>query len=246
MNSIRITRDNAEIEDIKLSHGELSIGRDKSNDLHFEHPYLSSHHAKIVTLFDASYIEDLGSTNGTFVNQKRVAKHTLCHGDVITFADLHITFASSAQRAPASDLQETMILESDDLAVRIKAQESANQRERPTTLETPAPEATQKQAADRPAPSIEDLELLRKAQQPATASSNAETQHKVMGKQQQSTQPKAATSKLTQRPVMQTSREELFKRQEEKKKLLSPVTVYFITVAAIFLVILLLLPYLPV
>ena len=67
MNRITVNRDKFKVDDIELIHGELTIGRENDNDLHFDHPYLSGHHAKIITLFDASHVEDLDSTNGTYV-----------------------------------------------------------------------------------------------------------------------------------------------------------------------------------
>ena len=69
---------------IELVPGTLFIGRAKDNDVNFKDQIISSHHAKIVTYFDASYIEDLSSTNGTFINGKRVRMHTLHPGDEIT------------------------------------------------------------------------------------------------------------------------------------------------------------------
>ena len=56
-----------------LRHGDYSIGRAPDNDLQLENPTISSHHARIYTYLTASYIEDLNSKNGTFVNGKQVA-----------------------------------------------------------------------------------------------------------------------------------------------------------------------------
>ncbi|NNF97334.1 MAG: FHA domain-containing protein [Halobacteria archaeon] len=69
---------------VNLKVGAVSIGRSPDNDIHIKDSTVSSHHAKIVSYFDASYIEDLDSTNGTFVNGKRVQKHILKPGDVIS------------------------------------------------------------------------------------------------------------------------------------------------------------------
>lgn len=66
-----------------LRNGELTLGRATDNDVALQHQTVSSHHAKIYTYLTASYIEDLDSTNGTFVNGKRIKKHVLKAGDVV-------------------------------------------------------------------------------------------------------------------------------------------------------------------
>ena len=71
-------------ERINLEPGTVFIGRARDNDVKFQDKLISAHHAKIVTCFEASYIEDLSSTNGTFINGKRVKMHTLHPGDEIT------------------------------------------------------------------------------------------------------------------------------------------------------------------
>ena len=75
--------DNKNPECINLEPGTVLIGRATDNDVKFQDKLISAHHAKIVTCFKASYIEDLSSTNGTFLNGKRVKLHTLHPGDEI-------------------------------------------------------------------------------------------------------------------------------------------------------------------
>ncbi len=275
MNRIKINRDKFKLDDIELTHGELTIGRNHDNDLHFDHPYLSGHHAKIITLFDASHIEDLGSTNGTYVNGKPITKHTLHSGDVITFGDYRIMFSSDTQQESASDHQETMVLDSSELMKRLKESESANQHEPSIPPGNATAESSQTQGTTRPTPSIDELEFLRKMEaklqkkahnaegeniaennsqqlkpQPTPAADELEALHMVKEQFKQSKDNKedtvvAKAAKNTERPVLHTSRDELFTHKQEQKRLLSPITVYILTVASICIVALLLLPYIP-
>ena len=84
MNKIRVFENDVPKKTISLKDGTVTIGRSEDNDIHMKDSTVSSQHAKIVTYYNASYIEDLGSTNGTYVNGKRVQKHILHPGDVIS------------------------------------------------------------------------------------------------------------------------------------------------------------------
>jgi pSer/pThr/pTyr-binding forkhead associated (FHA) protein len=84
MTKISVFENEEPLKTITLKVGGVTIGRSGENDIHLKDSTVSSHHAKIVTYFDASYIEDLDSTNGTFVNGKRVQKHIINPGDVIS------------------------------------------------------------------------------------------------------------------------------------------------------------------
>lgn len=58
---------------IALPAGEFTIGRDASASLAIDDDSLSRRHARVVTVLDRALIEDLESTNGTFVNGTRVS-----------------------------------------------------------------------------------------------------------------------------------------------------------------------------
>jgi len=83
------------IRSVNLQAGAISIGRAGDNDLHIADQTVSSYHARIFTYLNASYIEDLGSTNGTYLNGKRIQKHTLHPGDMIKLGKLEIEVTKS-------------------------------------------------------------------------------------------------------------------------------------------------------
>jgi len=69
-----------------------SIGRSDECDIVIESPYVSARHALIKKRGKRFYIEDLNSTNGTFVNGKRVRIARIKNGDVITLGDVDLKF----------------------------------------------------------------------------------------------------------------------------------------------------------
>jgi len=72
MAKIIVNRENFQVDEIDLQQGTLNIGRTSDNDLVIDDLTVSGRHAKIVSVFNSTYVEDLGSTNGTYVNGKRV------------------------------------------------------------------------------------------------------------------------------------------------------------------------------
>jgi len=69
--------------DIPLDRERIAIGRRADNDVCLPYPAVSAEHAAVVTILADSFLEDLGSTNGTLVNGKPIAKHFLRDRDQI-------------------------------------------------------------------------------------------------------------------------------------------------------------------
>lgn len=69
-----------------------TIGRLPGNTLVIDNPSVSGHHARVFRDGDAFVVEDLGSTNGTFVNGKHVSRHPLESGDAVRIGKHTIVF----------------------------------------------------------------------------------------------------------------------------------------------------------
>ncbi|WP_338767450.1 FHA domain-containing protein [Massilia sp. METH4] len=106
MAKILISRDGVLEKTVQLTKERMTIGRHPHNDIVLEHPTVSGDHAAITTILDDSFLEDLYSTNGTFVNGQRVSKHHLRHGDTVKLAKYSIEFVADGIR-PISGLPAT-------------------------------------------------------------------------------------------------------------------------------------------
>lgn len=79
------------IKEYELDKSSLSIGRKEDNDIFIDHMSVSGHHARIDKNADSFTVTDLKSTNGTFVNGKRIAEAILRPNDWITIGK-HILY----------------------------------------------------------------------------------------------------------------------------------------------------------
>jgi type II secretory pathway predicted ATPase ExeA len=97
----------------ELKPGRLVIGRTPDNDLQIDSKFISRHHCQIVTQADACLIEDLNSTNGIYVQSKRVRRHNLNDGDVVQVGQHEIMYID--ERPPrARGLAESAADDADD------------------------------------------------------------------------------------------------------------------------------------
>jgi pSer/pThr/pTyr-binding forkhead associated (FHA) protein len=99
---IIISRDGQIEQQIQLSKERMTLGRHPRNDIVLSHPAVSGEHAVIVTILDDSFLEDLHSTNGTFVNGHRIGKHFLQHQDAIKMARFQVEFVADGVRPSAA------------------------------------------------------------------------------------------------------------------------------------------------
>ena len=71
------------IDERAVYAGRMVIGRGSNTDLRVESRLISRHHCQIVSNDRLSVIEDLNSTNGIFIKDKRIRRHNLNDGDVV-------------------------------------------------------------------------------------------------------------------------------------------------------------------
>jgi type II secretory pathway predicted ATPase ExeA len=80
---IALMTESEQLAEVPLRAGRLVVGRTPDNDLQIDSRFVSRHHCQVISTADLSVIEDLNSTNGIFLNRKRVRRHVLVDGDVI-------------------------------------------------------------------------------------------------------------------------------------------------------------------
>ena len=131
-----------------LEKERILIGRKPENDVQVDNLAVSGQHAAIITILNDSFLEDLDSTNGTFVNGKLIKKHALKHGDVVTIGKHELKYVNEDSSVDSDDFERTMIIRpgmAGHAAAAAMAQEQAEQAE-------PAAQAPGAQSASPAAP----------------------------------------------------------------------------------------------
>jgi len=108
-----------------MTKERYTIGRLPDNDVRIDNPAVSGHHSLVINILNDSFLEDLSSTNGTYVNGKLIKKHALQHGDIVTVGHHQLRFAETVAEGEEQEdeFASTMIINSSPEALQ-KAAES--------------------------------------------------------------------------------------------------------------------------
>ena len=99
------------VEEIPIEKEIITIGRRTDNDLCLDNLAISGYHSQISSVLDDCFLEDLDSTNGTFVNSKIVKKHALKDGDIIDIGNHRIKYINHlASNSANSEFEKTLIM----------------------------------------------------------------------------------------------------------------------------------------
>ena len=116
----------ASVQDVEVKHVFLhkdrtTLGRKPDNDIVLDTMVVSGHHCAfdLVGLADV-YVEDLGSTNGTFVNDRVVKQRTRLHdGDLVAIGPYRIRYLQASEEPSAFGSTQQLALEPVPLSARL-------------------------------------------------------------------------------------------------------------------------------
>ncbi len=158
-----LSLDGQVMAEYNMTKERYTIGRLPDNDVRIDNPAVSGHHSLIINILNDSFLEDLNSTNGTYVNGKLIKKHALQHGDTITIGHHQLRFVDQQVTDDDQDeFEKTMVIppsqqrpgqaEAADRAVARAVEERAEPAEpaahAATAASDPSPSPAPQPAAD--------------------------------------------------------------------------------------------------
>jgi pSer/pThr/pTyr-binding forkhead associated (FHA) protein len=159
-----LSLDGQVMAEYNMTKERYTVGRLPDNDVRIDNAAVSGHHGLIINILNDSFLEDLNSTNGTYVNGKLIKKHALTHGDVITIGHHHLRFVDSQVESSEQDeFERTLVIQPGQVSeARLRAATESlgapapqSARQAPAAPAAPAPRASPapEPAGDKGAPS---------------------------------------------------------------------------------------------
>ncbi|MGQ0578698.1 MAG: FHA domain-containing protein [Betaproteobacteria bacterium] len=183
MAKLILSLDGQLIKEFTLNKERSTIGRKPHNDIQIDNLAVSGEHAIIMTILNDSFLEDLGSTNGTLVNGQPVKKHFLQDNDVVEIGKYKLKYVNEAPATMTqAEFEKTMVLRTpapaskaeakaptdtqnnvpraaklSDTVIEAQAAREAAEAAKPAAWQPPAPAAAEapKQVVQAPAPVAE-------------------------------------------------------------------------------------------
>lgn len=105
-----LSLDGQVLAEFNMSKERYTVGRLQDNDIRIDNPTVSGHHSLVINILNDSFLEDLNSTNGTYVNGRLIKKHALQNGDVVTIGRHQLRFVDGAAD-DEDEFASTMVIE---------------------------------------------------------------------------------------------------------------------------------------
>jgi pSer/pThr/pTyr-binding forkhead associated (FHA) protein len=98
------------LKKIETDKPEITIGRGSNSDIQIDNLAVSKHHARLMKNNDHYVVEDLKSTNGTFLNDEKVPKAALKHNDIVTIGKHTLTiYYKEESKMPIQDFGDRTV-----------------------------------------------------------------------------------------------------------------------------------------
>ena len=106
MGKLVVSLDNVVLKEVVIQKERTTLGRRPYNDIVIDNLAVSGEHAVLLSVGEDVFIEDLNSTNGTYINGKAIKKQLLSNGDVIEIGKYRIKYTGQE----VADYEKTMVL----------------------------------------------------------------------------------------------------------------------------------------
>ncbi|MFC4314809.1 FHA domain-containing protein [Steroidobacter flavus] len=152
-----LSLDGQVMAEYNMNKERYTVGRLPDNDIRIDNPAVSGHHSLVINILNDSFLEDLNSTNGTYVNGKLIKKHALQHGDVVTVGHHQLRFVDTqSSDSEPDEFEKTMVITPGSAVAAIAAKKAAASSPppppAPAAKATPTPVSTSAPAVTRPMP----------------------------------------------------------------------------------------------
>jgi pSer/pThr/pTyr-binding forkhead associated (FHA) protein len=118
-----VTIDGVVIKEVQLTKDRTSLGRRPYNDIVIDNLAVSGEHAVLQLADNEVHLEDLNSTNGTYLNGKAVKKQLLHNGDTVEIGKYRIKYVSEA---PDANYEKTTVIKAGSVAATAVTAAAAN------------------------------------------------------------------------------------------------------------------------
>lgn len=180
MAKLIVSLDGQLVKEYEIKKERLTIGRKPHNDIQIDNLAVSGEHAMIMTILNDSFLEDLGSTNGTLVNGQPVKKHFLQDKDVVEIGKYKLKYVNEQpSKMTQQEFEKTMVLRAPATAPKPKdaSDTQTSPRFSDTSVESAGGRAAALAQASPPAPAApQTASQPSPAPQPAPAAQPATPQ----------------------------------------------------------------------
>ncbi len=186
MASVTLSFGGKDIKSYDLSKPATVVGRDPAADIVIDNLGVSRSHCQFLRR-DASFIlQDMNSSNGTYVNGQKIGEHNLNHGDQIVVGKYTLTFKNERQQAVASaaahekivpDSLNTYMMDGNKIREKMEEMRRAEQSKSDGPAGTAVAPAAEAPAATAPSSPAQAASVAAAAAAPAAAASPAPGSH---------------------------------------------------------------------
>jgi FHA domain len=154
-----VSIDGVVIKEVQLTKDRTTLGRRPYNDIVIDNLAVSGEHAVMQMSGNEVYLEDLNSTNGTYVNGKAAKKQLLANNDTVEIGKYKIKFVNEAANA---GFEQTMVIKPGSAGLTPPPESVPTQSSLPTTTGTAAIKVLSGAAAGREVPLIKVVTTIGK------------------------------------------------------------------------------------